>query len=132
VRLESLSVSTNLRQKAPLIVRLGRHHFASLHIVGIALAKSHNGIGPHGKPLACQIQQRLFLRQAVLPVGCCLSFGQCLHVADRSDGPFAGNGVRGDQQDLISDELELLLQLIELAFRDRLRSPIPAEYGNDE
>ena len=32
MRLESLSVSTNLRQKAPLIVRLGRHHFASLHI----------------------------------------------------------------------------------------------------
>jgi hypothetical protein len=32
VRLESLSVSTNLRQKAPLIVRLGQHHFASLHL----------------------------------------------------------------------------------------------------
>ena len=32
MRLESLSVSTNLRQKAPLIVRLGRHHFASLQL----------------------------------------------------------------------------------------------------
>ena len=32
MRLESLSVSTNLRQKAPLIVRLGRHHFASLQV----------------------------------------------------------------------------------------------------
>jgi hypothetical protein len=32
VRLESLSVSTNLRQKTLLIVRLGRHHFASLHV----------------------------------------------------------------------------------------------------
>ncbi len=35
MRLESLSVSTNLRQKAPLIVHLGRHHFASLHVVSI-------------------------------------------------------------------------------------------------
>ena len=32
MRLESLSVSTNLRQKTLLIVRLGRHHFASLHL----------------------------------------------------------------------------------------------------
>jgi integrase/recombinase XerD len=32
VRLESLSVSTNLRQKTLLIVRLGRHHFASLQL----------------------------------------------------------------------------------------------------
>ena len=35
MRLESLSVSTNLRQKALLIVRLGRHHFASLQIAAI-------------------------------------------------------------------------------------------------
>jgi DNA invertase Pin-like site-specific DNA recombinase len=38
VRLESLSVSTNLRQKAPLIVRQGRHHFASLHLLTIVNA----------------------------------------------------------------------------------------------
>ena len=42
MRLESLSVSTNLRQKAPLIVRLGQHHFASLHIDTAKLA--HHGI----------------------------------------------------------------------------------------
>jgi DNA invertase Pin-like site-specific DNA recombinase len=35
VRLESLSVSTNLRQKTLLIVRLGRHHFASLQIAAL-------------------------------------------------------------------------------------------------
>lgn len=28
---------------------------SSLVIVGMALAKSHNGIGPHGKPLACEV-----------------------------------------------------------------------------
>ena len=61
MRLESLSVSTNLRQKAPLIVRLGRHHFASLHV---AVLLPFALINPEHHPLGLRLHP---VQQGPLP-----------------------------------------------------------------